>query len=755
MPKTIDAPVRGVPAAGIDPHVTLFQDLPPGRAPRGQSLIDARRVLFSRKYLILSIVAVAVIVAIIYVKTSVPLYEAGATAEIDTSRSQSIGLSDIAGSSSENGTTKVQTEAFRLTGGSLIFRAVAELAAEGRGPFPNEFKGIPAPVTEDSISASKRSSIVGAVAGSLKVSIVPRTDAVKVTYRNPNPVVARDLVNKLLTVFMERSVEDRLYGTSQAADMLSVQMEDLKNHAADAQRKLAKFQEEHNFVGSDEKDNLTTDELKIINGQIAEAQADQIIKQARVRLVQSGNPELLTSVVPTPTLQTLRQQETEVKMQLGELTSKYGPGYPKVHELQAQLRSLEKAIGTESNNVTRRVQEEYQTSANTVQSLQNRLQDQMHKAFKLNESAAEYALLREDAESSRDLYDVLQLKLKESSVSAALNAASISVIDHAVIAPTPVEPNARRIVTTGGLAGLILAIFVAFFLEAINDTLQTSEDMETFSGFPSLGAVPHFQLEGTIAKQSDAGGRKIPSRLITILAPESLAAESFRGIRSSIMLSSVDRPSKVLVITSSFMSEGKSTLSANLAVALAQRGARVLLVDSDLRRATLHRVFQIPGPLPGLSNLLSSVNADDLFLTPVPDIPNLTLLPAGAKPPNPAELLASNRMTELIEQWREEYDHVLIDSAPILMVSDTLAVAARADGTVFVVRAGLTRKKALSRSFDLFARSNIRVIGAVMNDINLQIENFYTYSSKSYGYKYYAYKGHGAAYGSDSDEKRP
>ena len=300
------------------------------------------------------------------------------------------------------------------------------------------------------------------------------------TYRNPNPVVARDLVNKLLTVFMERSVEDRLYGTSQAADMLSVQMEDLKNHAADAQRKLAKFQEEHNFVGSDEKDNLTTDELKIINGQIAEAQADQIIKQARVRLVQSGNPELLTSVVPTPTLQTLRQQETEVKMQLGELTSKYGPGYPKVHELQAQMRSLEKAIGTESNNVTRRVQEEYQTSANTVQSLQNRLQDQMHKAFKLNESAAEYALLREDAESSRDLYDVLQLKLKESSVSAALNAASISVIDHAVIAPTPVEPNARRIVTTGGLAGLILAMFVAFFLEAINDTLQTSEDMETF-----------------------------------------------------------------------------------------------------------------------------------------------------------------------------------------------------------------------------------------------------------------------------------
>jgi capsular exopolysaccharide synthesis family protein len=679
------------------------------------------------------------------------MYEAMATAEIDTSRSQSIGLSDLVGSSSESGASKVQTEAFRITGSSLIFRAVAELAAENRGPFPNEFKNLTPPVTEDSLPPAKREYIVGAVAGALKVTIVPRTNAVKVTYRHPNPVVARDLVNKLLNVFMERSVEDRLFGADQAADMLTVQMEDLKNHASDAQRKLARYQEEHNIIGADEKDNLTTTGLKIINEQLAEAQADQLIKQARLRLVQSGNPELLTSVAPTPTLQTLRTQETEVKIELDQLTSKYGPGYPRVHELQVQLPKLEKAISAETANVTRRVQEEYDTSTNTVQSLQRRLNDQMQQAFKLNESAAQYALLREDAESTRDLYDVMQLKLKESSVSAALNAASISIIDHAVISPYPVEPDRRRMVVTGGLAGLIAALFLALALEALDDTLKTSEDIETFSQFHTLGAVPHFEAEGMTTKVSGPGKRRVPSRLITVTAPESLAAESFRGIRSSILLSSADRRSRVILITSSYMAEGKSTLSSNLAIALAQRGARVLLVDGDLRRSSQHKVFDLEAQLPGFSNLLSQVDGQDVFITPYPDLPTLTLLPGGPRPPNPAELLASNRMAELIHQWRAEYDHVVIDSAPILMVSDSLSVAARADGTVLVVRAGLTRKKAISRSFDVLSRSNVRVLGAVMNDIDLKIENFYTYSSRGYGY-YNGYKGYGAAYGADSDK---
>ena len=179
----------------------------------------------------------------------------------------------------------------------------------------------------------------------------------------------------------------------------------------------------------------------------------------------------------------------------------------------------------------------------------------------------------------------------------------------------------------------------------------------------------------------------------------------------------------------------------------------MLLVDSDLRRSHLHKCFMSLAHCQDFQSTQPHQRAG-IYITPVPEIPTLTLLPAGTRPPNPAELLGSNRMAELIHQWREEYDHVVIDSAPVLMVSDALAVASRADGTVMIVRAGLTRKKAISRAYELLSRSNIRILGAVINDIDLQFENFYTYSSRGYGYNYYGYKGQGPAYASDQRQKK-
>jgi polysaccharide biosynthesis transport protein len=748
MPKIIDpvpSPPMSSAAAGFDP---------PGSAVAGRSLVDFRRVLFARKYLILIVVAVAIVLSIIYAQTRTPLYEATATAEVDLPRSESMGLSSaVASLYSDDATTTVQTQAFRLTGHSLVYRAISELATDHRGPFPDAFKNLPSSSDEDSLPPVQRAEMISSVLQSLSVSLVPKTNALRVTYRHRDPQVARDFVNRLLTVFMERSVEDRLLGTTQASDMLSTQMNDLRKHAADAQQRLADFQKQHNLIGTDEKDNLTTAGLRIINEQLAEAQADQIIKQARLRLVQSSNPELLTSVAPTPTLQSLRSQETQVKVELGELSSKYGPGYPKVHELQSQLASLEKAIAAESANITRRAREENEASSSTVNSLQHRLDQQTQQAFKLNESAAQYAILRQDAESSRDLFNALQLKLKESSVSAALGAESISVIDHAVTPDHPVEPNKRRIVETGTLAGAILAIFLALGLEALNDTVRTSEDVETSSQFESLGAVPHFDANGVTTISTSSGMREVPTRLVAFAAPDSLSAESFRSIRSSIMLSALDQRSKVITITSSFMNEGKSTVSANLAISFAQHGARVLLVDTDLRRSHLHFAFRIPGRLPGLTNLLSFGESKDVFLTPIPELPNLVMLPAGRKPPNPAEVLGSERMGELINLWRTQYDYVIIDTPPILMVSDALGVASRADGTVMIVRARLTRKKAITRSFELLSRSRIRIIGAVINDVDLNMENFYTYARKGYGYMYYSGKGNEPAYGNRNDDK--
>jgi capsular exopolysaccharide synthesis family protein len=370
--------------------------------------------------------------------------------------------------------------------------------------------------------------------------------------------------------------------------------------------------------------------------------------------------------------------------------------------------------------------------------MQKQLNKQTQQAYRLNESAAQYALLRQDAESSRELYDQLQLKLKESNLAAGLNTASVTVIDEALLPLGPVSPDVRTNVLIAAALGLLVGVLAAFILDSLDDTLRTTDDVELFSGLLSIGAIPHFQAAAKAGRLEDMGeepGER--RRLISITAPASPTAEAYRALRSSILLSAIDNPLRTLVITSAFMSEGKSTLSANIAVMLAQRGERVLIVDADLRRSTLHLLFGLRRPAQGLTNLLSRQTDESVILHPVAQVPSLAYLPAGAVPPNPAELLASHRMAEMMRLWGEQYDRVIIDTAPILAVSDSLAPAARADSVLLVVRAGVTRKKALMRTRELLRRVNAHLLGAVVNDIDMRKDSYYDYSGPyTYGYGY-------------------
>jgi succinoglycan biosynthesis transport protein ExoP len=390
--------------------------------------------------------------------------------------------------------------------------------------------------------------------------------------------------------------------------------------------------------------------------------------------------------------------------------------------------------------VQQRIRDEYQTSTHTLQLLQGQLDSEMQGAYKLNESAAEYALLRQAAASSRTLYDQLELKLKESNLASGLNTASVNVIDEAMLPLAPVTPNTQMNIGIAGAMGLMLGLILAFILDSLDDTLRTTDDVEAFSGMLSIGAIPHFQSavrKAALGMASSGEELQERGRLISLSAPASPTAEAYRALRSSILLSAIDNPLKTLVMTSAFMSEGKSTLSANIAVMLAQRGERVLIVDADLRRSTLHLLFGIQRPTQGLTNLLSRQSDDSVYLQPVEELPTLTYLPSGVVPPNPAELLASQRMAEMMRNWAEEYDRVIIDTAPVLAVSDSLALAARADSVLLVVRAGVTRKKALLRTRELLRRVNAHLLGAVVNDINLRRDSYYNYTGPyTYGYGY-------------------
>jgi polysaccharide biosynthesis transport protein len=734
----VDAPHQVTP-------ITVETEGPLGAssAKDGLSLSDIGRILLKWKWLILACLLLSIFLGYVYSKTRIPLFEGSATIDLNPSQTN-MGLSDLIQESLSSEDVRIPTEVARMQSNLVVFYTIKELALQHRGPFPHAFDHLSPDAGMDAFPAAPLQGMIGSVRGSLHIMAVAGTDIIAINYRDPRPQVAKDVPNTIVEVYLKRNLDDHMEGTGRVTRWLATEMEGLKQQATDAQARLGQYQRQHNLIetaggsGGGQTDSLELDRLRMNNSQVAGAQAERIVREAKLRLAESNDPDLVASVAPSTTLTMLRSELLTLTAQYSQLTTRYGANFPRVRELHNQMVKVQGQIDTEMHNVQQRIREEYNTSTHTLSLMQTQLDKQMQDAYKLNESAAQYALLRQDAESSRQLYDQLQLKLKESNLAAGLNTASVTVIDEALLPLGPVSPDVRTNVMIAGGLGLMVGVLGAFLFDSLDDTLRTTDDVELFSGLLSIGAIPHFQTSSKTGPPKDMGeepGER--RRLISITAPASPTAEAYRALRSSILLSAIDNPLRTLVITSAFMSEGKSTLSANIAVMLAQRGERVLIVDADLRRSTLHLLFGLRRPAQGLTNLLSRQTDESVILHPVTQVPSLAYLPAGAVPPNPAELLASHRMAEMMRQWSEQYDRVIIDTAPILAVSDSLAPAARADSVLLVVRAGVTRKKALMRTREMLRRVNAHLLGAVVNDIDMRKDSYYNYSGPyTYGYGY-------------------
>ncbi|MBT9330414.1 GumC family protein [Paracidobacterium acidisoli] len=729
---------------------------PPGGVPPHESPAftpaDFRKIIIKRKWVILFCVLVGVGIAFYHIFTTIPQYEAISRMSIDFSRSTNIGIEDIIESKlsgGEESDQKLQTELRIMQSDSVVMDVINSLDLYHRKPFSDMFAKQP---YTGHLTPLQRYQLIRAFQSSEKVIVETGTQIVEIHFQNPDPEVAAKVVNAIVQAYMERDLRSRFEGTTRVSNWLSQQLSTLKSQVQSSQQELSDYQKKNNLVGlGPTGTSLVTDDLRTINDQLAEARADRIVKEARYRMAQTRNPDLLVSV-SGGVLGSLRSQEADLMVQKAQLQSKFGPEYPKLREIDRQLGSVRSDIQTEITNLTQRFQTEYDAAVKTEGLLQQRLDDTKQQAFHENESAAQFEILQHGAESASELYDALQMKLKEAGITAGLNSNNIDVIDTAMIPPYPVLPQKRQDATFGFLGGLIVGLILAVFLESMDDTLRTSDDAEAVSLLPALAVIPHFQpfSKKAINAKDEAADRngslaKVSPDLLAYNEPQSIVAEGFRSLRSSILLSAVDREPKLLLLTSGFAAEGKSTCSSNLAVSFAQRNARVLLVDTDLRKGTLHMKFRLSNRT-GLSTYLSRESKEESFEYPIPGLPNLAVMTRGPIAPNPGEMLASRMMEDTLARWRQEFDHVILDSSPILAVSDTLSLAPQADAVLIVLRSGITRKKALSRVREQLRRSGARVLGTIINDVDLRLENYYTYSRR-YDYGYKGYKGYGSAYG--------
>ena len=688
------------------------------------------QTIVKRKLIVLGVTALIFTAIAVHTYRTKPVYESVVRLQIDPGRTANLGLEDVVNEriGSEDVDVRMQTEVRLIQSDSVAARVVGAMGLAQRPEFMGK-GAVTAQTDLKAMSPGQRQGILGNLLRSLTVRIVPNTQLVEIRYRSTDPKLAADVANTIAEQYMQRNFQAHYEGAVQVSRWLAQQMEELQGKAMDAQQKLAEFQKSHNILGESESENIVTDRLKLLNQQVTEAEADRIVKEAKHRMAETGDAELIASTIPTPTLQVLRGQEAELKSQIAQLNSKFGRGYPKVREAQMQLARLESAIAAEVGNVGKRLNEDYLSAAKTESLLRDQFNAQKGAAYKLNEHAVQFSVLKHEVETSRELYDTLQVKLKVAGVTAGLNSSYISVVDPADIPSTPVEPKVQANLAIGLFGGLLTGLLLAFLTESFDDTVSTSAELEMFTALPVLCSIPvntFARLKGMVGAAASP-----PALPMLVMNPRSQAAEAFRGLRTSILLSTPDLQPKVIAIVSSIATEGKTTVAANLGVCFAQRGESVLLIDADLRRSALHSQFGLPYSPSGLTTMLTQRTNGAAIVTPLESLPGLKLLPAGPHPPNPAELLGSKRMVEVLEGYSAEYDRIILDTPPILSVADSLALSNLADAVVLIVRSGVARRKAVMRVRDLLQRSKANLVGIVFNCVNLQLENYY--GSQGYG----------------------
>jgi succinoglycan biosynthesis transport protein ExoP len=719
------------------------------------------RVLAKRKWTVLiCLVTIFSIVAIASLKMT-PIYEASGSIAINKADSGLVNFNNSPTFSLDYyDPTEMETEVKILQSDLLALQVVKELALDRRPEFggktpatPSSLDLAPDPLQADT---GRTTSLLSSFRSNLRVVLAPNTHIIEVHYRSADKDLAATVVNTLMTTYTENNFKSRFDSTMQASDWLSKQLVDLQMKVETSQEKLVHYQKEHEILGIDEKQNITTSKLDELNKALTAAESERMDRESVYRLVQAGDTDTITSAANaldsagastqsvSSLLDTLRSKQADLKIQAAELNTQFGPAYPKLAQINNQLKEIDTQVLAETRKIAGKIKGQYLAALQRENMLHDALENQKQEANKLNESAIEYSLLKRDLDTNRQLYEGLLEKLKEAGVSAGLRSNNFRIVDVARSPNGPIEPNIPRNLSFAFMLGLTSGVGLAFLLEGLDNTVRTTEQAQMISGLPPLGMIPlgsRTTREGNSTKRLVIATSKEAVELITQVRPQSQMAESYRALRTSLLLSNLGAPPKVIMITSALPQEGKTTTSINCAVVLAQKGIRVLLIDADLRRPSIHKTLGM-GPRSGLSNVLTGSATLEQAITRSSILPNLSVLPAGTPPPNPAELLASTNMRDVLEQLRGQYDHIVVDTPPTLSVTDAVVLSPRADAIVLVIRSGQTTKQALRRSRDILTQVNAKVSGVLLNAVDL--------SSPDY-YYYYEYQGKYARYYRDGD----
>ncbi len=591
----------------------------------------------------------------------------------------------------------------------------------------------------------------------LLVEAIKDSRVVDIAVKSSDPDIAAAVVNQNAQTYVQRNLERRLSTSEGAATWLTDEYTDLQSQLNEAERALLDFKKKNNIlaVAIDEQQNELSSRRKKLSDELSTTQVRLLVTRAmREQYQQLMTDDPITSVQPGVTdsgvVLKLKELYIDQYTKLVEMKGKYLDKHPALEAQEARLAQVRADLRREAGQSMKGVEAQYAGLLKQERDLKIALDAATRDSLALEQRAIEYNRLKRNFDRLSKLAEQVGGRRGETALAGHLKMNNVRILDAALVPQWPIAPNVPKSVGIAFALALLIGFGLAFLIELADSTVRTQDDMERILGVPFLGLLPKIAEQTKSAQvapppaladalKTESGKRD----LYALIYPKSAVAECARAIRTNLLFARPDDPPRTLLVTSAGPQDGKTTTSVNLAMSLAQSGLRVLLVDTDMRKPRLHKVFGIPSSSDGLSRAIVS-DFDPIKAVRETGVPNLSLLPCGAIPPNPSELLHSAKFKHVLEVLSANYDRVLLDSPPVDAVTDAAILAQLTDGTIFVAKSHKTSKAALARSRRaLNSHGTSNLLGCIMNDIDL---------SKQTGYEYYYYSRYGSYYGKTEDE---
>ncbi|MGA1868103.1 MAG: GumC family protein [bacterium] len=696
-------------------------------------LRDYLWVIYKRRWTIISIVTITLALGTVYTLTSIPIFRATTQILIEKENPNIVDFKELY---TVDATTQdfYQTQ-YKILESKLLAKKVIEKLHlrnnEIFNPRPKQKKfhisGSIFAMNEREVQETYQDSphisefMANKLLGDITVEPVRNTRLVKIHYESEDPILAASIANAIVDSYIEHNLETQVEATYGATDFLNKKIDEQRKKLEESEILLHKFKEQHQIISLKERENITVAKLAELNSDVLKAENERVEAEMRFNQAQEiqDDPEMIESipkVLSDAFITTLKTDEARLARELSELSKKYGDKHPRIISIKEKQRTIRNKLNTEIKKIVNYFKNEYEVALAKEKTLKKALSELKDESQALSKHAITYNVLLRDIEINQQMYEILLTRLKETGITSGIQPTNVRVLDKAMVPRSPVKPRKRLNILLSLITGLFGGIFSAFFLEYLDNTVKTPDDIKRYLQIPYLGPIPSYDGNDT---------------LITLHEPKSTAAEAYKGIRTALIFSSSTSEKKTLLVTSAGPSEGKSLTVSNLAITMAQSNTKTLLVDVDLRKPRIHKIFNISKEK-GISNLLVGESSLDDVIKKT-DIPNLDIITCGHIPPNPAELLGSGNMKENMRLFRARYDKILFDTCPLLAITDTVILSTLVDEVLLVIQAGKSSREMIRRSIEQLNDVKANLLGTLLNNITTGQESYYQYYYYYYG----------------------